>query len=361
VLATQLLPASALQGAIGTTNTTERLLIEGKVLRRNLVSKTDPAGFKYVIQVEQITGGFAQGEVFTVRVEGNDLTGSLFEGSQAFFVLEPLIDDTYRLVDAQLGTWSAISSEGNEFPGAGPEHLVDGIVDAPGSSWTSRGAPNWVDIDLGAEHLLGFVSVAPYSGSPGGPYFYNEGWTVQFRDGSGELQHFSNVQKSTGAGTLLGIGITVGNGDPGTTQSLDSYKNYEFGFTPVSTRYLRFTVTAGDSGGDSNGAELEARQVFVQGSDIHLQATATDPEDGDLTTDIVWVSALDGPLGSGGDLTLNNLSVGTHSITASVTDSDNRTSQDSVNVIVVPDDSIFIVFSDPFESGDTSRWSSAVP
>ncbi len=79
--------------------------------------------------------------------------------------------------------------------------------------------------------------------------------------------------------------------------------------------------------GPANGA------TFSSGSSISFSGTATDAEDGDLSANLSWTSDLDGPIGSGADFsaTLND---GTHTITASVTDSGGNTSSDSVTVTV---------------------------
>lgn len=60
--------------------------------------------------------------------------------------------------------------------------------------------------------------------------------------------------------------------------------------------------------------------LFMLQEAVKLGATADDAEDGDISGIIQWSSNLDGNLGSGGLLT-TNLSLGTHSISASVTDS----------------------------------------
>jgi len=56
---------------------------------------------------------------------------------------------------------------------------------------------------------------------------------------------------------------------------------------------------------------------------VDLVATANDLEDGDLTALIAWTSDLGGALGAGpgGSLTLTDLTIGTHQLTASVIDS----------------------------------------
>ena len=69
------------------------------------------------------------------------------------------------------------------------------------------------------------------------------------------------------------------------------------------------------------------------GTSVTLEGTATDPEDGDLTTAIEWVSDRDGSLGTGGSVSVV-LSDGVHVITASVVDSHGRQGTDSITVTV---------------------------
>jgi hypothetical protein len=62
---------------------------------------------------------------------------------------------------------------------------------------------------------------------------------------------------------------------------------------------------------------------------VTLAATATDAVDGDLTSQVTWTSDLDGAITSP-----VTLSVGTHVITASVTDSEALTGMDSISITV---------------------------
>src|SRR5205823_5458420 len=78
---------------------------------------------------------------------------------------------------------------------------------------------------------------------------------------------------------------------------------------------------------DSNTTLLTPNQPF------RFTATATDVENGDLSSRITWTSSLDGPLGTGATFT-HNLQIGTHTIKASVTDDAGITRQAQVTVRV---------------------------
>ena len=75
---------------------------------------------------------------------------------------------------------------------------------------------------------------------------------------------------------------------------------------------------------------------YAIGTSINFTATATDVEDDDttLTAAIAWTSSLDGSLGSGGSIDVSTLSQGTHTITASVTDSDSNAGSGAISVTI---------------------------
>ena len=84
------------------------------------------------------------------------------------------------------------------------------------------------------------------------------------------------------------------------------------------------TVTIG---GPTNGSS------FVEGMSISFSGSASDPEDDDITASLSWSSNLDGLIGSGGVFSAV-LSVGSHTITASVADSGGLSNSDSIAVVV---------------------------
>ena len=73
--------------------------------------------------------------------------------------------------------------------------------------------------------------------------------------------------------------------------------------------------------------------VFLDTDTVSLIATATDIEDGDISSNLAWSSNIDGSLGTGSNLIIN-LSLGVHTITADVTDSGSSSDSQTVNVTV---------------------------
>jgi extracellular elastinolytic metalloproteinase len=71
-----------------------------------------------------------------------------------------------------------------------------------------------------------------------------------------------------------------------------------------------------------------------QGDNISFTGTANDPDDGNLTAKIFWVSDRDGEFGRGSSVSTSSLSAGTHEITASVTDSAGNSSSETILVTV---------------------------
>ena len=111
------------------------------------------------------------------------------------------------------------------------------------------------------------------------------------------------------------------------------------------------TATASDSTGHSGNASIlvtvsssnTAPTVTIttpatgtsvpDGTSIGFAGSASDSQSGNLTSSLVWRSNIDGQIGTGGTFA-RTLTPGTHTVTASVTDSGGLTGQRSVTVTV---------------------------
>lgn len=97
-------------------------------------------------------------------------------------------------------------------------------------------------------------------------------------------------------------------------------------------------------------------ESFEEGYVFLFQASSIDTEDGDLSDSVSWSSSLDGELAD-----MTTLSVGDHTIIASVTDSHGATAQESIFVsvtaAVVNDYPIEITWVAPSERADGSSLS----
>lgn len=100
-----------------------------------------------------------------------------------------------------------------------------------------------------------------------------------------------------------------------------------------------FVPTLIATGGGSDTAPTVAisspadGSVFDSGASITFTGSASDAEDGDLTSNLTWSSDVDGELGTGGSVAAS-LSDGTHMVTASVSDSGGNTTGESIAVTV---------------------------
>ena len=74
--------------------------------------------------------------------------------------------------------------------------------------------------------------------------------------------------------------------------------------------------------------------VFNVSDSITFAGSANDSEDGDLSAILDWSSDLDGDIGSGASFMTSTLSIGIHTITASVTDSSGLTRTDTISISV---------------------------
>ena len=115
---------------------------------------------------------------------------------------------------------------------------------------------------------------------------------------------------------------------------------------PVSAAFLEILPGGGNQFPTVTIINPGSGTTVGAGTAVDLVATASDVEDGDLTASIVWTSSISGQIATGGSASVF-LTAGTHTITASVTDSDGADAGASIVVNVTPPP----LFAESFEDG----------
>ncbi|MFO7885765.1 MAG: choice-of-anchor U domain-containing protein [Desulfobacteraceae bacterium] len=156
----------------------------------------------------------------------------------------------------------------------------------------------------------------------------------------------------TGTGTDIKDGALSGN-SLSWSSDIDGVigAGQDFGTTNLSRGSHTITLTVTDSNGGTGtaavvihvrntGPEIEISAPadetdFAFGELIHFQGNVLDPEEGNLTGDaLVWTSSRGDPMGTGESFAIDTLSIGSHVITLTATDSEGAIAEASINITV---------------------------
>ncbi|MBL8878479.1 MAG: S8 family serine peptidase [Phycisphaerales bacterium] len=74
--------------------------------------------------------------------------------------------------------------------------------------------------------------------------------------------------------------------------------------------------------------------TVAQGTSVTFTGSATDTQDGNISASLIWTSSINGQIGAGASFSTSSLSAGTHTITASVTDSGGLSGSASISLTV---------------------------
>ncbi len=188
--------------------------------------------------------------------------------------------------------------------------------------------------------------------------------STQFYVSSSWVDDELKLQVSTDNGTTwstlktYNLGTPPSEGSPG-GQYIDDISDLVK--TPAQLNNFRFRLFASDVPNSYDGftiyldtvklevtGNLEPAAVIMdpmvpfsaaRTDSVNFVGLGTDPEEGDLSANIVWMSNIDGKLGTGASLTVTGLTPGTHTITATITDSLGQTGSSKPITITITGES----------------------
>src|SRR5207253_2361643 len=157
-------------------------------------------------------------------------------------------------------------------------------------------------------------------------------------------------------GAPVTLGAAASDPEDGSLTANITWSSSRDGSLGTGSTITRSTLTSGthtitaaatDSGGKTGRASITITvnntpavmitapatgATFEPGAAVTFTGSASDTEDGDLSATIAWTSSRDGALGTGRTITASALSTGTHTITATVTDSGGKTTHTMITI-----------------------------
>ena len=227
------------------------------------------------------------------------------------------IDWTSNL-DGPLGTGASIPSTLS----SGTHTVTASVTDAGGKSATDQ-----ITVTVNAAPTVAITSpqedgITVQSGDV--VTFAGSAMDLEDGDLSPSIQWSSSIDDAIGTGASINVStlstgvhtITASVADTGGRTAIDSIT-----ITVNAPPVVAITAPEDDAS-------------FFAGAPVNFAGSATDPEDNNLSSTIQWSSSVDGPIGAGGSFTKSDLTVGTHVITAAVTDGDGGTDSAQITITV---------------------------
>jgi hypothetical protein len=310
---------SSLLGSIGTGASFTSALIAGEHVITAAVTDSDGNSSsttvnisvlvntapELVIQSVQNGAIFNEGETVILTADANDVE----EGNLGFAI------QWQSSLDGFLG-----SSANVQLPlSVGSHTITASVTDATGATTTQS-----VSVTVNGLPQLSLQS--PLDAST-----YQQGDSINFIASASDFEDGvldSAIQWSSSLDGMLGVGAQL-------TQTLSAGDHV---ITASITDSAGATVTQTATVNVNSLPQLNllsplSGSLFMLHESVKLSATANDLEDGDISINIQWSSSLDGFLGAGGALK-RILSLGEHTLTASITDSSGGTHTLTTQVII---------------------------
>ena len=221
-------------------------------------------------------------------------------------------------IDGVLGTGASISAT-----------LSPGIHTVTASATDSHSGTGSASIIVTVNNILPTVAIT----SPTEDQTIDEGESVNLSgtandpvegDLSGSIVWSSSINGVLGVGSSISANLSAGVHVVSASVS-DSHSGTSSQSIMVTVNNMPPTVSI---------TTPSSETTFPRGTLVTFSGIANDPGEGNVSASIAWDSSIDGPLGSGASISVSTLSVGTHSINASVTDSGGLTDTKSISVTI---------------------------
>ncbi|MGA0001747.1 MAG: zinc-dependent metalloprotease family protein, partial [Steroidobacteraceae bacterium] len=237
-------------------------------------------------------------------------------------------------VTSELTTFGSVISGSylNTRTASGTEVLAEASSGGKPSSRTSR-----------LEHTWSIASVQPGAvvtlevDAQAGANSENDNFAFSYAIGAGPWINLGTLLNGT-ARQVLSTQLPSSTSGLVQVRVVDTDRTSGRGNIDQLSVYRIRVVSAGDPGEQAPVVTITspaAGATVSFGNSVQFTATASDYEDGNLGSALSWSSSLDGNLGTGASVATSGLSLGTHVVTASVTDSASNTSTDTVTITVI--------------------------
>jgi hypothetical protein len=230
--------------------------------------------------------------------------------SGALFIADGVNAQVYRVAPGSNGVFDGVSPAGDDQV-TSFDTQVHGLVDPEGIAY---------DSDFRYLYVVGDPSNLVF-------HFTTTGTVVRTVDiSAADARKPAGLEYAPGSATPSSkkLYIVARGVDNDSDPKENDGKLYEFSVPSLSGNTPpTVTITGPPSG-----------STFTQGDMVTFTGTASDTQDGDLTAKIAWTSSVNGALGSGGSVSTSSLSLGTHTITAAVTDAGGEQASATISVTV---------------------------
>lgn len=205
-----------------------------------------------------------------------------------------------------------------------PHYTLDAGAEANDPTVFYGSSPGW---SINHTPVVGGVDLTVYEGSGVSGTTLVSGFAQQLEDYLAD----DSIEAAYRSGGVLPCAITL-TWEPQPIGFVDAWQGVH-SYESVTTAYRPQLYVDWNSPPDIS-ITSPTENVFTTNDSITFTATATDLEDGDISSSIVWTDAMDGQLHIGSSFEYTFSTPGPHTVTASITDSGSLESTDVIELVI---------------------------